>query len=210
MKTKQLLIFICLVLSLRFTGFSQKDNTNNRFVVVIDFGGNSGVYSMNNEYEIINHAQFKVNTRIGFGYLPVKGSYFFCLPVGINLFTGEQKHHLEVGLGSTIISGLSFTNIQINSTDKYYADKAIYFVPSVGYRYDGLNKGLIIKLYYSPLVLLHDLLNEDKFKNSVIPDEIIRGNTLKSDYFDYYFGDKYLPKAASNYAFAGISIGYRF
>jgi hypothetical protein len=147
---------------------------------------------------------------LGFGFLPIKENNFLSIPFGINILTGDKNHHLEFGIGSSFINGLRFTNIQIGSSDKFYADKAIYFVPSIGYRFDKLSNGLILKVYYSPLILIHDFLDKDKFKNNVIPDGIVTGSTTKMDYFDYFFGDNFLPKAKSNYGYFGISIGYRF
>ena len=207
MKSRYQIILILSFLLINFCGFSQEAHSH--LGLTLDLGGNSGGYSVNGEYEILNHDKFKANARLGFGYLPIKNTSFLDIPFGINFLTGNQKHHLELGIGSSYISGLKFTNIQIGSNDKSYADKAIYLVPSIGYRFDKLSGGLILKIYYSPLILIHDFLNEDKFKNEAIPDGIVFGNTTKKDYFDYFFGDSFLPKAKSNYGYFGISIGFR-
>ena len=204
MRYQHFLVLTLLLILTNFYGFSQKIG------LTLDLGGNSGGYSLNGEYEILKYDKYRLNARLGFGYLPIRESNFLSIPFGLNILTGKQTHHLELGIGLSYINGLQFKNIQIGSNDNYYADNAIYIVPSVGYRFDRLKGGLYFKVYYSPLILTHDFLNEDKFIEDAVPDGIVTGNSTKKDYFEYFFGDSFLPEAKNHFGYFGISIGYRF
>ncbi len=155
-------------------------------------------------------ANRKLNTRIGFGYVPVKETQFLAIPFGFNILTGKGKHHFEGGLGLSYIQGLTFKTIQIGDSEKNYSDEALYFVPSIGYRYDKLKNGFIFKVYYSPLIMIQDFLDEEKFIDDVTQDVISFGDSSKKDWFDYFYGDDFLPKATGKLGYFGITIGYRF
>ena len=205
MKSNYQVILISLFLLTSLCGFAQEEHP--LICVILDFGGNSGGYSVNGEYEILSHDHYKVNARLGFGYIPVKQTNFLSIPIGVNLLTGNKKHHIEFGVGASYINGLSFTTID---NAKYYPSNALYFVPSIGYRYDKLTKGLIFKVYYSPLIMIHDFIDKNKIINDVTKDVVLSGTTTREDYFNYFYGDNFLPIAKSKYGYFGISVGYRF
>jgi hypothetical protein len=205
MKSKYQIGLILLLLLTNLCGFSQDDHPN--LGLTLDLGGNSGGYSVNGEYQIFNHDHYKVNARLGFGYLPIKGTNFLGIPIGVNLLTGNKKHHIEFGVGASYIKGLSFITID---NAKYYPSNALYFVPSIGYRYDKLIKGLIFKAYYSPLIVIRDFIDKNKIINDVTKDVVLSGSTTREDYFNYFYGDNFLPIAKSKYGYFGISVGYRF
>ncbi len=205
MKLKYQIGLIILLLLVNLYGFSQDDHPN--IAITLDLGGNSGGYSVNGEYEILNHDYYKMNARLGFGYLPVKGPNFLSVPIGINLLTGNKKHHIEFGIGASYIKGLSFTAID---NTRYYPSNALYFVPSIGYRYDKLTKGLIFKAYYSPLIVIRDFIDKNKIINDVTRDVVLSGTATREDYFNTFYGDSFLPVAKSRYGYFGISAGYRF
>lgn len=210
MNTKRFLkLTICLLLFSGFVGYGQEESSN-KFVSTLDFGGNGGGYSLNGEFELITKESYLLNTRLGFGYLPVENTQFLAIPFGFNILTGKGKHHIEGGLGLSYIQGLTFKNVMIDNSEKYYSDEALYFVPTVGYRFDKLTKGLTFKVYYSPLMVIHDFFDEDKFIDEVTKDVIVFGETTKRDWFDYFYGDEFLPKAINHFGYFGISIGYRF
>lgn len=152
-----LLLTICLL------GFSQ--NKTNDIALTLDICGNSGLYSINSEYEIGNFNNFKLNTRIGIGYFAKKNYEFFGIPIGLNLLTGLKSHHLELGLGASFIKGMENFPIYdlYYSVEKMTQSKCLYFVPSIGYRYDKLTKGLILKIYYSPLINVYNF-NKNKYE----------------------------------------------
>jgi len=205
MKSKYQILLILLLLLANLRGFSQDDQP--KVGLMLDLGGNSGGYSVNGEYEFLNHDHYKVNARLGFGYIPVKQTNFLSIPIGVNLLTGNKKHHIEFGAGISYVKGLRFTTID---NAKYYPSNALYFVPSIGYRYDKLTKGLIFKVYYSPLIVIHDFVDRNIIINDVTKDAILSGSVTKEDFFNYFYGDNFLPIAKSRYGYFGISVGCRF
>jgi hypothetical protein len=211
MKPKRILTLICISLLLSLKGFSQEEsNNNNRLGIFLDIGGNSGGYSVNTEYNLFQADQYQLNARLGFGYLTVREVNFISIPFGINCLIGKQKHHIEIGTGASYIKGLRYLNIQIGNSNKYYSDEAIYFVPSIGYRYDKYKKGLFFKAYYSPLIVVYDFIDKEEFINDAVPDGIVFGDVTKSDFFNYFLGNSFIPEAKNSYTYFGASIGYRF
>lgn len=209
MKPKALLrLIISLLLLNGLVGFSQEKHAN-KIVTTLDLGGNGGGYSLNVEYELFAKELFSLNTRLGIGYFPVKETHFLAIPFGLNLLAGKGNYHFEGGVGLSYIQGLTFRTIQLGDSETYYADEALYFVPSMGIRYDKLKNGLIFKLYYSPLIKIQDFLNEEQFIEDVAQDVSTFGEASKKDWFDYFFGDEFLPKATSKLGYFGITIGYR-
>lgn len=202
------IVFILAFFQFWVNGFTQ-DNAHN-IAVTVDLSGNSGLYSINGEYQFYKTDKYKLNARLGYGYLPIKETNFLSIPVGVNILTGNNKHHIELGIGLSYIKGLSFSTIGNGNNNKDYPTDAIYFVPSVGYRYDKLVNGFIFKVYYSPLIVVRDLIDKDKIINDVTSDVVLAGTTTKEDYFNYFYGDSFLPKAKNKYGYFGISIGYRF
>ncbi|MEI7503651.1 MAG: hypothetical protein WCJ61_10245 [Paludibacter sp.] len=204
--------FVLIILSLNLLGNSQ--NKPNNFALTLDLVGNSGAYSLNGEYEIGKIKDYKLNTRLGFGYLSVDGRQFIGIPIGINMITGTKKHHLELGLGASYIKGIenwhntgdgSFGNYQ----DWWQPSEAIYFVPSIGYRFDKLTGGLILKVYYSPLIRLFDFFDKQDFLNRIYP--VFDLNVTREEYYNFVIGNKYgYPTAKNQFGNFGVSVGYRF
>ena len=203
-------ISISLLLIFQFYIYSGYSQVPDKIAVTLDLLGSGGVYSVNGEYEILKLNFIKVNTRLGIGYLPYQNSIFLSIPAGLNFLTGKGMHHFEGGLGLSYINGLSYLKIETEGSTNYYADEAIYFAPSIGYRFDKFSKGILIKVYYSPLFVIHDFLDPDQFIDDLIPDGTVGGNTTKRDYFNYFYGEDFLPQASNKYGFFGITIGYRF
>lgn len=173
--------------------------------------GNSGLYSLNGEYQIGEFKDYKLNARIGFGYFPVRGVQFIGVPIGFNLLTGTKNHHLELGLGASYIKGLQNLNIPVGTyanTHNWFESEGIYFVPSVGYRFDKLTNGLIIKVYYSPLITVYDFFDKEKFLNELIP--VISGNMTKEEFYNPTGSSNVYPMAKSEFGNFGVSVGYRF
>jgi hypothetical protein len=200
--------FILFFLLTTLCGFSQEGQ--NKIVVTFDLGGNSGGYSFNGEYEFFRKDKYILNARLGFGYLPIKETNFISIPFGVNLLKGNQKHNLEIGIGASYIKGLSISIFQIGKNIQYFPSAAMYFVPSVGYRFDKLAKGLILKAYYSPLILISDFIDKENIINIVTKDVILPGTTTREEYFYNSYGKDLLPEAKSKFGYFGISCGYRF
>src|SRR5688572_20460664 len=89
--------------------------------------GGSGI-SLNFEHEIFYKSNWFLNARIGYGAAKIAGVHANSVPVGISLFHGARKSHIEVGAALSYAEGR-----------QYYLDhgplsKALYFVPSLSYR----------------------------------------------------------------------------
>ena len=117
----------CLFLLFGIIVYSQ-DNEANKMVATLDFGGNSGGYSLNGEFVLFEKDNYSINTRLGFGYLPIDNTQFIAVPLGFNVLHGKGIHHFEGGLGMSYIQGLTL----MLYNDEIYTDKALYFIPSVG------------------------------------------------------------------------------
>jgi hypothetical protein len=211
MKQAQKIRFSLLFLS--FSLLVNSQNKPNNFALTLDLAGNSGFYTLNGEYEVGKIKDYKLNARIGFGYYSGNNIQFTGIPIGINMLTGTKKHHLELGLGASYIKGIE--NMQIpagtfgNPQEWSQQSEGIYFVPSVGYRFDNLTSGLILKVYYSPLITIYDFFDKEKFLNELIP--VLYGNWTKEEYYNHAIGSSNAyPKALSQFGNFGISIGYRF
>lgn len=187
-------------------GVSQENDKHN-LGLTLDIAGNSGFYSLNVEHKIFMISDSKINGRVGVGYLPANNNDFLSIPLGLNLLTGKKSHHLELGIGFSYIKGVSYYKIEYEDGDVYYySDEALYFVPSIGYRFDRLVGGFIFKVYYSPLILTHDLFNQETFIKELVPDEIVGEATLT----EYLYIEDFYPKAENHFGNFGFSIGYRF
>ena len=207
LKFGQLLFFLFFYLLVN------SQNKSDNFALTLDLAGNSGFYTLNGEYEIGKIKDYKLSARIGFGYYSGSGMQFTGIPIGINVLTGTKKHHLELGLGASYIKGIE--NIQIpagtfgNPQKSLLQSKGVYFVPSVGYRFDNLTGGLILKVYYSPLITIYDFFDKAKYLNELIPE--LYGNWTKEEYYNHAIGSSNAyPTAKSQFGNFGISIGYRF
>jgi hypothetical protein len=174
------------ILLLTFYLLLNSQNRQSNFSLILDFIGNSGLYSLNGEVKIGGLKSSQLNARIGFGYLPIYSGQFIGIPIGLNIITGTKKHHFEMGLGTSYIKGMQ--NLKIDETNSWLQSERIYLTPSIGYRFDNLNNGLIFKIYYSPLISVFDL-NKMPYELDNSPYPIPSKNELIN---------------------CGVSVGYRF
>jgi hypothetical protein len=207
--------FLLLVLLAGMPGVSQNKSTKS--AVTLDLAGNSGIYSLNGEYEIGQLKKCRLNARVGFGYGPLTDGDFVGIPIGFNLLTGTKKHHLELGLGASYIKGLEKSHIPAelfgNTQELRPKSEAIYFVPTVGYRYDNLLGGLILKIYYSPLITVYDFFDKEKFLNQTFGysnSNFSSYNTGGSAYNHEIDPNYSFPIAKNKFGNFGLTIGYRF
>ncbi len=207
MKNLKTFLIIVIFISSFFSATAQP-GYKGKCSLMLDLVGNSGFYSLNGEVELKNFGNYKLNARVGVGYLPINGTESVSVPVGINILSGSKSHHLELGLGASYIKGLCFLHAQLGTVDKWYANEGIYFVPSIGYRFDKLTGGLILKVNYSPLISLFDTFNKEKFVNEVVP--VLPGNMTKMEYWNMASNGMGYPQALTRPGNFGVSIGYRF
>lgn len=196
-----LLLFFLIIY---FNVFSQT-KTNN-FALTLDLFGNSGLYSVNGEYKIGKIYNNQVNARVGFGCSEINGVEFIGVPIGLNFITGKKNHHLELGLGASFIKGMTFIPLQSGNANE---SEGIYFVPSIGYRFDKLTRGLIIKVYYSPFVGIYDFINKEKTLNQI--NQILNTNMTEEEMLNSpYMEILGYPTIKNTLVYFGVSIGYRF
>jgi len=198
-----------LVLLANSLVFSQNSELN-KVSLILDIAGSSGFYSINGEYELISKDNYSINAHIGFGYIPIQNTSFISAPAGFSVILGSSKHHIEGGLGLSYIQGMRYIPVMLQNGTKYFPQKAIYFSPTIGYRYDRMSKGLIFRIYYSPMIVAKDFFNMNKFIDDAIPDNYITGNMTKKEFYDrMYVGENY-PIAENVLMNFGLSIGFRF
>ncbi len=205
--------FGILLFLLTISTIGNSQSKLNKFGLTLDLFGNSGLFSLNGEYEVGKFKDYKLNARIGFGYYSGNSIQFTGIPIGINLLTGTKRHHFELGLGASYIKGAQNMHLPTgafgNTQDFWFQSEGMYFVPSIGYRFDKLTGGLILKVYYSPLITVFDFFDKEKFLNELIP--VLYGNWTKEEYYNHAFGNSNnYPTAKSQFGNFGISIGYRF
>lgn len=207
--------FSLLFLTVWLAVNSQTKSTN--FALTIDVAGNSGFYSLNGEYLICNIDNYKLNARVGVGYSPLDRGEFVGVPMGFSLMTGTKQHHLEFGLGASYIKGLEktyFPDFEYGYQMFPKRSEAIYFVPSIGYRYDKLTGGLILKVYYSPLIKVYDFFDFEKLfprPPAYASDAYRSGYYQGTNSTDAEKDPRYIyPTAKNKFGYFGVSIGYRF
>jgi hypothetical protein len=199
-------IGISLILMTVSLNIISQEKSNN-FALTIDLLGNSGFYSVNGEYLIGKINNYQVNARAGFGYCEIrKGLGFIGVPFGLNLLTGKKNHHLELGLGASYLKGMSATPVL---SETYIESEGIYFIPSIGYRFDKLTNGFVFKVYYSPLISVFDFFNKEKFFNEI--NQMMNRNVTEEEILNLtHMGITGYPTIKSSLVYFGVSIGYRF
>ena len=195
--------FLLFFFTICFNAISQEMPKN--LALTLDLGGNSGLYSLNGEYKIAKINNNQVNARAGFGYCKIKGLEIISAPIGINLVTGTKKHHLELGLGASYIKGMTLFTVQNGTT---FESEGMYFIPSIGYRFDKLTGGFIFKVYYSPVIGVFDFLNKEKFLSDMSQ---ILNRTITEEELLYLsqMGGTHYPTIRNDFGYFGVSIGFR-
>jgi hypothetical protein len=138
----QILCFTLCIVLLSSSAYCQQRNEPiaKASTIFLEIGGNAIVYSLNYDRRFFHHNK-GLGGRIGISYVPKfghGGSPFLVLPVGVNYLVGET-HCLELGAGATF-----------EFEQGYTPDQNIYFVPSVGYRFQPVNKSFSFRLFFSP------------------------------------------------------------
>lgn len=81
-----------------------------------------------------------------------------------------------------------------------YVGSALLFSPSVGYRYDKFESGLILRVSYTPLFVLHDYFDPKEIDQAYLD--------VFGQVFEY--PDEFVPAASNLYGWFSLSVGYRF
>jgi hypothetical protein len=202
---KKKIIVIILISFFKF-GFSQES----KYSINLNLAGNSGFYSISGEKILKKYDNSFINSNLGFGFLKLGNYNFYSIPFSVNYLQGSKKHHIEYGLGLSYLYGIHYVVILPPENTNYCATNAIYLTPSISYKFDKLKKGFIFKVSYSPLFVLHDFFNKDKFlKEATKNFQNLEDYTLEEIYDIIYISKNY-PIAENKLGYFGISLGYRF
>ncbi len=101
----------------------------------IEAFGHGGYYSINYERIFLNKSKFKLSGQVGFQY--IKG---LTIPVSINQLTSFGNHHLEFGIGHSVIFLGPPTGPEL------------IILAKLCYRYQKPNGRLLFKVGFTPFI----------------------------------------------------------
>ena len=203
---KKSYIFLAIALGPIFT-FGQETIVKRNTVYFEAFG--QGLYN-SFSYDRLYRTDKKIKTSItaGLTLIPTKELFVLGAPISYNFLFGQKNHHLELGVGFTILrinmgkidytesypnnQGVEVTNTFIGSETDYYS----YFTPKIGYRFQKPNGGMFFRVTLTPPVAGINRIgsiNESKYYHHV-----------SNQYF--YSAPFFEPYKI--YPWAGLSIGY--
>ena len=112
-----------------------------------EIGGNGLFFSANYDFRFAKK-QSGLGARAGLGFFASFIASGITIPVGLNYLSGKGPHYLESGLGATIVhfTGEGFFDEVVDS------ETGVVAVPSVGYRYQPLDRGFTARIFISPLI----------------------------------------------------------
>ena len=121
--------------------------------VYLELGGSAGIYSLNYDLIFLNFNSFKVGARAGLqllkeGYEGTTMDYF--VPITTNfMYAFNQKHHIELGVGTQIAS-YEIRSI-ISETEIGFVRKTEALGnATLGYRFQNPEGGFMFRAFYSP------------------------------------------------------------
>lgn len=189
-----------LVIVLLFSATVIPSFAQNKVAALFELGG-PGILSLNAEYAILKAEKYQVNLRAGFGYVPPSIAESISILVGGNfMYQFKIRHHIEVGMAVAYTEGFNRTTPPIGYEKVSFEGSALYGSPSIGYRYEPLESGLILRISYTPMIVLQDYFD---------PKEI---DQAYMDAFGQVFEypDRFVPAADNILVWPGLSVGYRF
>jgi hypothetical protein len=128
---------------------SQELNFKGPLAYIEVAGAAHGTYSINVEHSIFRKSTWRVNARIGYGYLKAYGDIDHRIPIGVNVSSGKKNSHPEVGLH------LTYTRTSHDVADRHVS-KSLYFVPTISYRFQKPTSGLFFRIGYAPVLKLKE------------------------------------------------------
>jgi hypothetical protein len=174
-------------------------NAQNKLSALLELGG-PGILSINAEYAVFQKENYQVNLRAGFGYVPSSIAESISIPVEGNfVYRLKNRHHIEAGMVVAYTEGFPRVTTYIGEKVTFEGS-ALYGSPSIGYRYEPIKSGLILRISYTPMIVLHDY-----FDTAEIDEAYISAMGEVIEYPDFF-----VPTAKDNYGWLGLSIGYRF
>lgn len=130
-----------------FTSFYSHSQAQGNKSVSLEIGGNGIGFSGNFDMRF-KKTENGLGFRAGIGIYPGTdlNSAFVTFPLGINHLLGKGPHHLESGLGVTILPAIkAFKEDELKAS-------GVLIIPSIGYRYAKRGKGFQGRLFVSPLI----------------------------------------------------------
>lgn len=107
--------------------------------VYVEFGGKAQLYSINYERKVYSINSVKGALAVGGAYQAALGAWYTGLEH--NVFIGKNIHNLELGAGYNYL----FYTDPNNASEKSYVNGRI------GYRFQPLKKGIMVRMGYTPL-----------------------------------------------------------
>jgi hypothetical protein len=146
--------FFCLFGILCFSQPSFSQESSFRGVVAYaEYVAAGAFYTANLEHLIFAKSGWYANGRIGFGLSNREYNTPVFIPVGVNFCLGKRSSHPEVGLGLSYAEGLQVAGSSIN--------QALYFMPSLSYRFQKPGGGLFFKIGYAPYIKIKEFSKPD-------------------------------------------------
>jgi hypothetical protein len=108
--------------------------------IYIEAGGKGKLYSLNYERQIYKLKNAKGGLAVAGAYLSAYGAWYTGLEH--NIYIGRNIHNFELGVGYNY---LFYTNPD-NISEKSYINGRI------GYRFQPLQKGMLVRMSYTPLI----------------------------------------------------------
>ena len=162
------------ILSFTYPSFSQGTGFRG-LVAYAEYSAAGTFYSANLEKLIFAKGGWYGNGRIGFGLSNREYNIPVFIPVGVNFCRGKRNSHPEVGLGLSYAEGLQVVGASIN--------QALYFMPSLSYRFQKPGGGFFFKIGYAPYIKIKEFSKPDHtFQSTGLFDPSI------SMALGYYFG----------------------
>lgn len=167
-----------------------------------------GFYNAFSFDRLINtEKRVKNSYTLGVTYFNIEYVSVLAAPVSYNYIFGQNRHHLEVGIGFTAMHVVN-KNIQVTQsfTDEngvtfaesflgYSTDIYTYFTPKIGYRYQKPEGGFFFRFTATPAIAGINKIGATK-----------GGKYESFDYYQYFTNAAFYWRRAIPWA--GISFGY--
>lgn len=156
------IVFVGFTLNLR-SQEPVKESAAARNSYYFEFFGQGLYYSFNYDRLIKTTGPLKNSYSAGLTLLPHPELFVVAVPASYNVFYGEGKHHLELGLGFTPMfiktkssasetwqdaSGTMITNVYDATQNNYYT----YLTTKIGYRLQKKEGGFFMRATFTPAV----------------------------------------------------------
>jgi hypothetical protein len=122
-------------------------------IAFVELVGHNLTYSINAERSLKQIEDLKLGVRLGFGGIPDE----YGAVLGVTGFTGNRNGHLDFGVALSYVYGAQSYQ---NSGESKVLSSTIFFVPSLGYRYQKSSGGFFFKVGFTPLFKLKDIKEE--------------------------------------------------